>query len=67
VIPLNIKPGTAQYDGLVEALDQYCANQSEHEECAGDPPSEKLVAAQELLAELQRGLIDHLRLWGDPT
>jgi hypothetical protein len=51
---ISIKLGTAKYDALVEALDQYCANQSEYEETEheGKEPSEKLQAAQEMLDQL---------------
>jgi len=58
---LNVKLGTAQYDALVDALDQYCANQSEFEECENEeagrpdaPPSEKLAAGQAMLAQLNQ-------------
>jgi len=58
-VQFDIKLGTAQYDALVDALDQYCANQGEFEACENEeggtpdaPPSAKLAAAQEMLGQL---------------
>ena len=49
-----------RFEALVDALDQYTANQAEHEECeweeheSGDfEPSAKLRAANEMLETLQ--------------
>ena len=60
-ITFNVKLGTARYDALVDALDQYCANQSEHEQETNEesgspdaPPSAKLAAAQTLLDRLNQ-------------
>lgn len=43
---------TVRRDALLEALDQYVSNQSEHEENEGIPESPRLRAAREIMDEL---------------
>ena len=43
-----------EHTALIEALDQYCANQREHEECEGIAPSLKLAAAESMLYDLNK-------------